>query len=195
MLFVYFTGSGGVRNTSRLYTFISLCVLYAVPLFWLWGARRPILIRALLAAAAVISMFGGVILFLVELSAIPQPVYSNFLNELDAKMFQNYWDRLPAGAKIFDPSPPRAPVVFGRPTDSSLTWFETKPGWNQLADAPDPYAIHAAGFDYMYFGNRYWGDMKNKYRQLLNGPCVVVLQDYQNSMGQFRRLLDIRGCQ
>ena len=47
MLFVQFSGSTGVRNTSRLYTFTNLCLLYAVPLVWIWARRRTMLIKYL----------------------------------------------------------------------------------------------------------------------------------------------------
>ena len=35
-----FQGSTGVRNTSRLYSFLFLTVIYFVPLVWNWAAHR-----------------------------------------------------------------------------------------------------------------------------------------------------------
>jgi len=195
MLFVQYSGSTGVRNTSRLYTFVNLCLVYSVPLVWIWVQRRAQAVKILAGILLGMTMLSGLVLFAVEMVAIPKPVESYFLNELDGRMFKYYWDKLEPGALIFDPSPSRAPTVFGRATDSSLTWFDEKPAWKQLAAAPDPVKIKAAGFDYIYLDNLYWGNLDFASRDRLNSPCVKVVQEYENSMHETRRLLDIRACQ
>jgi hypothetical protein len=194
MLFVQFSGSTGVRNTSRLYSFTNLCVLYAVPLVWIWARQRITLLKYLADTVLGITMLGGIVLFGIELVAIPRPVESYFLNELDARMFKNYWNRLEPGALIFDPTPSRAPAVFGRSTNSSYTWFEDKPAWKTLVKDPDPAAISQAGFDYIYLGNIYWQDLDPKTRLRFQNPCVLVVQQYENAMRETRALYDIRAC-
>ncbi len=194
MLFIQYSGSTGVRNTSRLYTFVNLCLVYCVPLVWIWVQRRKQALKYVAGVLLGMTMLSGLVLFAVEMVAIPKPVESYFLNELDGRMFKYYWDKLEPGALVFDPSPSRAPTVFGRATDSSLTWFEEKPAWKQLAAAPDPVKIKAAGFDYIYLDNLYWGNLDFASRDLLNGACVKVVQEYENSMHETRRLLDIRAC-
>ena len=194
MLFVQFSGSTGVRNTSRLYSFTNLCVLYAVPLVWIWVRQRITLLKYLAGTVLGITMLGGIVLFGIELVAIPRPVESYFLNELDARMFKNYWNRLEPGALIFDPTPSRAPAVFGRSTNSSYTWFEDKPAWKTLVKDPDPAAISQAGFDYIYLGNIYWQDLDPKTRLRFQNPCVLVVQQYENAMRETRALYDIRAC-
>ena len=194
MLFVQYSGSTGVRNTSRLYTFVNLCLVYCVPLGWAWAQRRAQAFKILAGVLLGMTMLSGLVLFAVEMVAIPKPVESYFLNELDGRMFKYYWNKLEPGALVFDPSPSRAPTVFGRATNSSLTWFDEKPAWKQLAAAPDPVKIKAAGFDYIYLDNLYWGNLDFASRDLLNGPCVKVIQEYENSMHETRRLLDIRAC-
>jgi hypothetical protein len=194
MLFVQYSGSTGVRNTSRLYTFANLCLVYCVPLGWNWAQRRAQAFKILAGVLLGMTMLSGLVLFAVEMVAIPKPVESYFLNELDGRMFKYYWDKLEPGALVFDPTPSRAPTVFGRATNSSLTWFDEKPAWKQLAAAPDPVKIKAAGFDYIYLDNLYWGNLDFASRDLLNGPCVKVIQEYENSMHETRRLLDVRAC-
>ena len=194
MLFVQYSGSTGVRNTSRLYTFVNLCLVYCVPLGWNWAQRRAQAFKILAGVLLGMTMLSGLVLFAVEMVAIPKPVESYYLNELDGRMFKYYWDKLAPGALVFDPVPSRAPTVFGRATNSSLTWFEEKPAWKQLAAAPDPVKIKAAGFDYIYLDNLYWGNLDFASRDLLNGPCVKVIQEYENSMHETRRLLDLRAC-
>ena len=194
MLFVQYSGSTGVRNTSRLYTFVNLCLVYCVPLGWIWVQRRGQTLKILAGVLLGMTMLSGLVLFAVEMVAIPKPVESYYLNELDGRMFKYYWNKLEPGALVFDPSPSRAPTVFGRATDSSLTWFDEKPAWQALAAAPDPVKIKAAGFDYIYLDNIYWGNLDFASRDLLNGPCVKVVQEYENSMRETRRLLDIRAC-
>jgi hypothetical protein len=194
MLFVQYSGSTGVRNTSRLYTFVNLCLVYCVPLGWNWVQHRAQMLKNLAGVLLGMTMLSGLVLFAVEMIAIPKPVESYFLNELDGRMFKYYWDKLEPGALIFDPSPSRAPTVFGRATDSSLTWFDEKPAWKQLAAAPDPVKLKAAGFDYVYLDNVYWGNLDFASRDRLNSPCVKVIQAYENSMHETRQLLDIRAC-
>ena len=53
----------------------------------------------------------------------------------------------------------QGPTVFGRATDSSVTWYVPKPEWQALLANPDPHQIHAQGYDYFYFGIDYWNQL------------------------------------
>ena len=58
LLFVQYAGSTGVRNSTRLYLFLPLCLVFAVPAAWLWVARRSVWMKTLvfsLGAAACLS--------------------------------------------------------------------------------------------------------------------------------------------
>jgi hypothetical protein len=194
MLFVHFSGSTGVRNTSRLYVFMLVLPLFAVPLVWLWAARRPDWLRGAAAGLLLATLFGGLGLFALELPAAQNPVYSYFLTALDARMARAYWNRLEPGALVFDPDPVRAPTLFGRPTDSSFTWYEHKPEWMALRDALDPARLRRAGYSYLYLDNFYWETLASQRQRALEAPCVQLVDEYDDPQGNFRRLYDLRSC-
>ncbi len=109
-------------------------------------------------------------------------------------MTRAYWNRLDAGAIVFDPIPYRAPTVLGRATDSNLTWYESKPAWTALRAAPEPVKLREAGFSYAYLDNGYWDGLPAQIQQALSGGCVRTIGEVSDNQGNFRRLLDIRGC-
>jgi hypothetical protein len=194
MLFVQFTGSTGVRNTPRLYVFMPLCAVFAVPLVWWWLEHRSQAVRAALVGLGLAAITGGLVMFGVELLAAQRPVYSDFLTQLDEQMGDAHWNRLPPDALIFDPDSSRATTVFGRFTDSAYTWFEFKPAWKQLRAAPDPLVLQAAGFDYLYFDQRYWDEIGPTWQQRLQDPCLQLVDEVSHSSGDFRRLYDLSAC-
>ncbi len=176
------------------------CILYAIPLLWIWARRKSDAWKTALTAVGLATTFSGLLLFGVQLIAIQRPVYSWFISPMDARMSQDYWDKLEPGALVFDPLAFRAPTVFGRFTDSSTTWYVTRPAWEALVQEADPGRIHAAGFDYMYFDIRYWERLSPEAQALLGSACVKQVAQVDGVRGEqdarrdFRRLLDIRGC-
>jgi hypothetical protein len=194
-VFVEFGGSTGVRNTARLYGFIGPCVFWAVPLLWRVAEHRSQALKTCVAALLGVTMLSGIVLFGIMLPAVQKPVESYFIDHLDMLAARDYWNRLEPGAKIFDPNVSRAPTVFGRPTDSSLSWYQYKPEWMALSDRPDPYALHAYGFDYAYLDNRYLDRQPQALQDALTGGCVQVLRKYEDWKHDFRLLVDLRGCQ
>jgi hypothetical protein len=172
-----------------------LLVAFAVPLVWLWVSRRPAVVKMLAAFVGLVTITSGLVMFGIELIAIQRPVYSYFITPLDARMTRAHWDRLEPGALVFDPQPSRATTVLGRPTDSSYTWYRTKPEWETLRAAPDPFQLRAAGYRYIYLDNRYWDGIPVEIQQALSGACVKMTSEANDDQGNFRRLLDISACQ
>lgn len=193
-IFLRYAGSEGVRNTSRIYTFINLCALYAVPLTWMWVSHRSDRLKWGVGVLAAGMMFGGVVILSVKLAAIQRPVYSNFLTALDARMYDMYWDRLEPNALIFDSEQYRGPTVFGRPSIGFQTWFEATPMWTALYKSPDPKHLNAAGFTYAYIDNRYWQEIGSAGQKSLGESCVKLVDEYSDEQGNFRRLFNIEGC-
>jgi hypothetical protein len=97
---------------------------------------------------------------------------------------------------VFDPLPSRAVTLFGRPVDSSVDFGLLKPDYTELRDNPDPAALSAAGYDYIYLTGGYWW----AHRRLLDVPCALTLDEeidiYQatGETGDFRRLVDLSAC-
>ncbi len=199
-LFLAFKGPLFTATPRLLDGLLFACTLYAVPLLWIWARTRGDRTRALLALAGLITIFAGLILFGIQLLAIQKPVYTTFINDLDVKVMSRYWNKLKPGSLVLDPSPYQGPTVFGRPTDSSVTWYVPKPEWQALLDNPDPGQIHAEGYDYFYFGLDYWDKLSVQAQALLDQPCVKELYEVTGIHGEgnyhkdFRRLLDVSAC-
>ncbi len=197
LVFIQYNGTGGIVPFDKWQTsIIDLSKIYAVPLLWLWATDRAEFWKPVLSTFFLVTILGGLVIFSIELLAIPKPTYSYYIATLDARAEHDYWNKLPKGALIFDPNPNRAPVVFGRPTDSSLSWYQGKPEWQKLFDAPNPVNLRAAGFSYVYLDLNYWYQIGPSFDQMLESPCVHLVKEYaQDSPSvDFRRLLDIRDC-
>jgi hypothetical protein len=199
-LFVAFKGPLFTATPRLMSGWFFACILYSAPLLWIWLRKRSEAWQVAALSGGLVTTFAGLILFGIQLAAIQKPIYATFITPMDAQMSQNYWNKLKPGALIFDPTVYRAPTVFGRFTKSSLSWYQTSPEFQALAGAPDPFKIHAAGFDYMYFDSDYWNNMTPAEQALFKNECVKQIaqvngihseKDYRKD---FRRLLDIRGC-
>jgi hypothetical protein len=193
MLCVQFSGSTGVRNTPRLYVFMPLLAAFAVPLFWIWAERRVQTVKILVAVMGLVLVSGGAVMAGIELIAVQRPVYSYFLTPLDARMARAHWNRLAPGALVFDPVPYRAPAVLGRATDSNFTWYQSKPAWEALYQAPDPARLAAAGYRYAYLDNQYLDQIGPDFQAAFS-RCASVIDEVAGSDGSFRRLLDLQNC-
>jgi hypothetical protein len=193
VLFIQFTGSEGIRNTPRLYRFPFILVLMALPLAWNWLKSRGQALRWTGAGLAGVTLMGGLGLFAAQLPALQKPVYSYFISEMDATIFDHNWNRLPAGALVFDLVPYRAPTLLGRYTDSSVTWYAIKPEWKKLFLNPLPGDAHAYGFDYAYMDNFNFAKLDADLRQAWDAPCVRLVEEASYE-GYWRRLYDIRNC-
>lgn len=196
LFFVELSGAAGITALTRAQgLIIGLCKTFAVPALWLWGRHRSDKTKAWIAVFFLVTMLGGIVLLGIQLIAIPEPVYSDFITPLDAKMTGEFWNELEPDAMIFDPDTYRAPVVFGRVSNAAYNWFERKPEWVALYDAPDPVDIHEAGYDYIYMGLAYWNELAPEYQILLQTPCVEVVREYTQVFPEdFRWLLDIHNC-
>ncbi len=199
-LFLAFKGPLFTATPRLMSGWFFVCILYAVPLAWLWLERRSDAWKIGSVTIGLTTCLGGLVLFGVQLAAIQKPIYATFITPMDAKMSQEYWNRLAPATWVFDPVVYRAPTVFGRFTDSSPSWYIRSPDWQVLSDAPDPYKLRAAGFAYMYFDSDYWNGLTSAQQLLFNVTCVKEVaqvngihseKDYTKD---FRRLLDIQAC-
>jgi hypothetical protein len=174
--------------------------LYAVPLLWICVRWREGSWVLGVVGAGLVAILGGVVLFGVQLAAIQKPIYATFITPMDAKMSQEYWNRLEPAAWVFDPVVFRGPTVFGRFTNSSPSWYTRSTDWQALNDAPDPYKLRAAGFEYIYFDSDYWEGLTTAQRLSLALPCVKQVAEIEgihsekNYAKDFRRLLNIEAC-
>ncbi|MCX6068882.1 MAG: hypothetical protein NT121_24565 [Chloroflexi bacterium] len=179
MVFVQYTGNAGPTAASRMQAhFLTVVKIYAVPLLWLWARERSENVKTALFAWGLAAIFSGVSLFGLQMAAMPNPVYAIYLNQLDAQMFSRQWDRLAPNTMVYDPVYPRAATVLGRPTRSSKTMGETLPEWNALGENPDPFALKAAGYDYLYVDLKYF----TKYSAVIQN-CAQLIDQVDDKNG------------
>ncbi len=199
-LFVKYTGTAGASaNTRLLATLVLPPTLYAVPLVWTWLQRRGEAWKLSALSIGLAASFGGLVFLGIQLLAVQKPVLPLFINEMDVRMESRHWNQLPRDAMVFDPDPRRVVTVFGRGTDAMTSW-NPKPEWTALMENPDPYALQAAGFDYVYFGVDYLEFLSPEAQAKLQDACVSLVDEVQGIRSpedyrkDFRRLLDITAC-
>ncbi|HEX6033757.1 MAG TPA: hypothetical protein VFY83_04950, partial [Anaerolineales bacterium] len=198
-IFIEYKGNAGLTATIRFLSNMFFgCGALGVSLVWLWLQNQAEWKRNLAYGLGAVTVFGGILLFAIELIAIPYPVYSEYLTDTDAYFYDEYWDRLdPPSAWVFDPDPSRGMALFGRQTNALIGWGVERPEFKTFLENPDPYQLHAAGYRYVYADKEYW----KVYETQLEQPCVNVLRTVDGAklshgefVPDFRRLADISAC-
>lgn len=198
---IEYSGNAGTTATTRLLAnLFFVCKIFAVPLCWLWLQNQPEWKHQVVYGLGLVTLLGGLVIFAIQLIAIPRPVHSYFITDMDAHFYQEYWNRLsPPSAWVLDPSPSRAQTVFGRQshTSTGTDWAVQIPEYSSLVQTPDPYQLNAAGYSYVYADKEYW----KLHATQLDQPCVRILktvagvkQTRAGSTPDFRRLADIFQC-
>lgn len=194
---VRYSGIAGPTATTRLYgLFGDVCLIYAVPLGWQWLEQQGARVQLLGALAGFAAVFSGLVILGIQFVAVPRPVASSFLTDLDRHMFRGYWNSLPPQSMVFDPVPSRAVTVLGRAVPSQADLSGPTDGFRRLAEAPTPARLRQAGFDFVYADRAYW----ERHREALSAECVRIMGevvDIGTQTGEikdYRRLADIRGC-
>ncbi|HUE99645.1 MAG TPA: hypothetical protein VMN99_10350 [Anaerolineales bacterium] len=199
-IFVEYSGNAGITATTRLLSnMFFVCKVFAVPLFWLWLQNQSEWKWNIAYGLGVMTVLGGLLLFAIELIVIPRPVYTEYLVDMDARFYEEYWDRLsPPSAWVFDPVSSRALTLFGRQTNAVIHWGVEKPEYTALLENPDPHQLNVAGYSYVYADKEYW----KLYAVQLDQPCVNILKTVDGAklshgvfVPDFRQLADISECQ
>jgi hypothetical protein len=196
-IFVEYTGNAGPTALSRMTAhFLLILKIYAVPLLWLWARERSDSIKSALLGWGLAASLSGLALFSLQIAAMPNPIYAEFLGDLDAKMYAKHWGTLEPAALVFDPSVTRGTTTLGLHTLSSINYGEpTDPTWLALEADPNPFRFNAAGFRYLYLDLPYWRKYSTRFEQ----PCVVKIDEMQETgagekVTDIRVLLDVASC-
>jgi hypothetical protein len=196
-VFLDYTGNAGPTALSRMTAhFLLVLKIYAVPLLWLWAQGRSDAIKTVLLGWGLAACLSGVALFSLQLAGMPNPVYAEFLGNLDAQIYAKHWGTLQPTAFVFDTDPLRGTTVLGLHSLSGTNYGPpTDPTFLALAADPDPYRLNAAGYRYVYFDLQDW----RKYAANFGQSCVVVLDQLQedDASGKptdLRRLMDVGAC-
>jgi hypothetical protein len=195
LLVALFFRYGVERSSTRLpATSLWLWVLLAFPLAWRWFQTAARLPRVLLRLAYGAAVFGGIVIFAVQLLAIPAPQLTTFINSNDASLSQELWNRLPAGAEILDRVPYRAVALFGRPSRAYIDFYHSLPTWKSLIKSMDPEAIAGDGYSFIYMDDDWWWELEPEQQEHLLQPCVEPFAVRNPEDEDFRWLLDVRSC-
>ncbi len=186
---------GEDRNITRftgaaLWTWVVL----SLPLLWLIARRGRDWAKALAGLAYFVAVFGGLVSLAVQLIAIPAPQLSYYITGMDARLSQQYWQRLEPGTMVFDSTSYRAVALFGYPTESNSSMYVSLPAYDSLLASADPAAIARAGYGYVYMDEKWWGRLTPGQRGAFSQACVHLMGEQQDDNDHFRQLLDVRAC-
>lgn len=196
-IFVEYTGNAGPTALSRMTAhFLLVLKIYAAPLLWLWARERSETLKVTLLGWGVATCLSGLSLFSLQIAAMPNPVYAEYLDHLDAQMYEKHWGTLPTDALVFDPDPLRGTTVLGLHAISSGNYGPPSDlTYVALMTDPDPKRIRAAGYRYVYFDLPYWRKFGPRFEQ----SCVVKLDQREETgsdgkPSNLRWLLDVEAC-
>src|SRR5258706_3358012 len=196
-IFVEYTGNAGPTALSRMTAhFLLILKIYAVPLLWLWVQARSETLKIALLGWGLAASLSGLALFSLQIAAMPNPLYAEFLGNLDVQMYEKHWGTLQANTLVFDNNPLRGTTVLGLHTLSSTNYGPpTDPTSLALAVSPEPYKFNAAGFRYIYIDLLYW----RKYAGHFSPACVVTIDKLSETgadgqVSDLRWLVDVGAC-
>ena len=193
LFFEYGMDTSSPRFSS---TALWLWLLLALPLLWRVFQKGGAWQRAWLGSLYVILLTGGVVMFALQLTAVPEPRPSVFLDNLDLAMTRKYWNRLEPGVQVLDNYPERAVTVFGRASQAKYTLYLFTPAWLDLMKDPLPQKALAAGYSYIYMDQKWWNALSLVQQTAFQNPCVIQIAELKTpGLERFRRLLDIRRCE
>ena len=188
------------RDITRLTAAgLILWLLLAIHPIWKFVKRAPLWQKGITAFAWVVTIFGGVALFIYQCTAIFAPQVSTFLSSMDTRMSQTYWDRLDSRLMVFDSTGYRGQTLFGRLSIDSFLGF-TIDQFLPFQANPNPYTLRKAGFGYIYLDKRYWDHLPVNYQKALYPSCAHVMNKMEKmnsatgELSDFRVLIDITGC-
>lgn len=196
MIFPLFFAYGVDRSITRMAgTALWLWLTLAFPLLWKYSRTSGTFKRTVYGLGYFITLFGGAILFAVQLISMPSPQPAYFLDTLDTNFSSRYWNRLEPDAQVLDPIPYRAVTVFGRETRAHRSIYEPLPDWEALVQEPRVERVSAAGYRYVYMDAAWWAQLPDEVRQTYALACVREVDRRVQANGKdFRVLYDVSGC-
>ena len=191
MIFRY----GGGRDTTKLMQFSFLIwIILGMPLILIIIRFGSTFSRYFLMIALSIGIFGGILLFGIQLTSLHKPVQTYFVDSADARMSREYWDTLDQDAQVFDRIAERSVILFGRPVRAKDGLEVNNPEWDQLRRRPDVRAIAAGGYTHIYLDEPWWHSLTIDQRATFEDPCIQRVGVIEDPNFGDRWLLSVTGC-
>ncbi|MGB8212818.1 MAG: hypothetical protein WCE68_04585 [Anaerolineales bacterium] len=188
------------RDTTRITSYgLQTFLIVSVPALTLLLKQGKANVRNLIVGGFGLSIIGGIVTFAIFFTAITTPQLSYFIDIQDGRMSALGWNQIEPGSWILDRIPYRAVTLYGRPSRSSPASapvdFSTYPEWRALIKNPNPSAVSAAGYRYIYMDNTWWNKLTLAQQGSLNQTCVRTIQKVGDvPSDDWRRLLDVSEC-
>ena len=139
-------------------------------------------------------LFGGLVIFGIQLTAASTTQLAHTYTELDSTMTSAVWGTFERDDKIFGPLG-NTTVITGQLTGQLLGEPRADHYWAALEADPRLDELLARDFDYLFVDSREWRDWQPEFQAELEAECVTVVAEvWDNAQINFRRLLDLRAC-
>ncbi|MGE5223974.1 MAG: hypothetical protein ACM3PY_16160 [Omnitrophica WOR_2 bacterium] len=172
-----------------------LWYVLSFPVIWRWLKHAGQGFRLLVGAGYGIAIYAGIVMFAVELVAMPVPQATYYINYKEAATFSRiYWDRLEKGAQVLDSTPQRAITLFGRASFAGTELYVHSPVWEALIADPDPVKVAKQGYSYIYMNNAWWKRLSSQQQTAYSLPCIRLVDQVKLADNGFRKLLDVKAC-
>lgn len=194
---IFFTYSSSPRDITRFSDFgLSIMTIFLL-LFLLnnWSTMH-IPERVFTLASIILMSISGLVVGVIQLSAIRSPVLTEGVDGWDARISKTIWGTLDEEGWIFDPSSYnwRAEVLSGKGSLLESAAF-TNADWKELRMNPSIDGFLAYDLTYIYIDEDWWNDLDETARAELSQECVqevAQVEDAEN--GILRTLLYIGNC-
>lgn len=193
--FALFVRYGVDRSTTRLPgTSLWLWFLLGFPWAWERMTDGRMTERFLLIGVLATAYLGGIVIFAIQLLAIPRPQFSFFIEAIDTHYAAQYWDTLPSEAQVLDHIPYRSVTLFGRPARAHAGIYEPLDEWIMLVREPSIARVLNAGYTHIYFDRAWWSRLPDRIRIAYREGCPARMDLGTSQSNNDRRLYDLTPC-
>lgn len=174
----------------------ALWLSYALvfPVLWLWLVKARQGFRLAAGIGYGMAVFAGLVMFAIELVAIPVPQTTYYLYYKEGDFARSYWNGLEKDAQVLDSKPERAVLLFGRASFAATDVYKRSPKWQALVENPDPASVVSAGYSYVYMSETWWQKIPPGIQAAYNQPCIQLVAEMNMPDNKFRRLYDLQAC-
>jgi hypothetical protein len=166
----------------------------AFPILWLWLVHARQGYRLLAGFGYGVAVYAGLVMFAIELIAIPMPQTTYYLKYREGDFAKHYWNRLEKGSQILDSYPERAVLLFGRASYAAEDVYKRSPTWEALIASPDPASVASAGYSYVYMDEIWWQKLSPQIQAAYDQPCVQLVAEMNLHGNENRKLFSVEAC-